>query len=377
MFFKYYNFIVNNLNHLINFTNINHFNLQSYDILLPAGISFYTFQTMSYTIDVYKGCIKPAKTFVEFSFFVSFFAQLIAGPIVRAKDFLPQIKDKLINNFEVFDGISLILKGLIKKIIFADLLAVLLVDKVFLNPTAYNSIDVLLAAYGYAFQIYFDFSAYSDIAIGSGLLFGYKIPINFNRPYMAFTPSDFWKRWHISLSQWLRDYLFIPLGGSKVSNKRILINLIITMFLGGLWHGAAWNFVIWGLLHALYLIIYRFIPEKFLTKNPFRLWLNRIIFFHLICFTWIFFRCGSYSLIKKFFAAFGNTNNNIQMFKFNIIVLLLFCFMLHFTPSKIIDNLRNKYIKLPEILQALFTLLLAGLLMSVQQTQIPFIYFQF
>ncbi|WP_197466079.1 MBOAT family protein, partial [Oleiphilus sp. HI0080] len=229
-----------------------------HQLLLPVGISFYTFQTLSYSIDLYRRNISHENSFVKFAVFVSFFPQLVAGPIVRAKDFLPQLHAKLsLSKENVNLGLWLIFLGLFKKIVVADLLAYLVVDAVFANPENYSSWDLLVGLYAYAFQIYCDFSGYSDIAIGIALILGFHLPINFNRPYLAQTPSDFWKRWHISLSSWLRDYLYISLGGNRGGRFFTARNLLLTMLLGGLWHGAAWNFVLWGAFHGMILVMSR------------------------------------------------------------------------------------------------------------------------
>ncbi|NOY37615.1 MAG: MBOAT family protein, partial [Chlorobi bacterium] len=212
-------------------------------IILPVGISFYTFQTISYTLDIYRGKVKPVSRFTDFAFYVSFFPQLVAGPIVRAAQFIPQLKEKFrLSRDEFGHALFLIMSGLIKKIVFADMLAYLIVDKVFDQPAAYSGLENLMAWYGYGLQIFCDFSGYTDIAIGVALLFGFRIPANFNAPYKASSLTDFWRRWHISLSSWLRDYLYIPLGGNRKGTVRSWVNILVTMVLGGLWHGASLRF---------------------------------------------------------------------------------------------------------------------------------------
>lgn len=222
-------------------------NAIQHELLLPVGISFYTFQTLSYTIDIYRRNIEPEKSFLKFAVFVSFFPQLVAGPIVRASEFLPQLHKKIkIDSATVNSGLFLIFCGLVKKILIADSLALLVVDDVFEDPSFFSSLDLMMSLYAYALQIYCDFSGYSDIAIGVALILGFKLPINFNRPYLAKDPSEFWSRWHITLSSWLRDYLYVSLGGNRCGTWITGRNLIITMLLGGLWHGAATNFVLGG-----------------------------------------------------------------------------------------------------------------------------------
>ncbi|MDR2733830.1 MAG: hypothetical protein LBC99_04185 [Spirochaetota bacterium] len=247
-FFKYFNFFHEVLFQL----GISEGSSDVISLILPVGISFYTFQTMSYVLDIYRGLLEPIRSFTKFALFVSFFPQLVAGPIVRARDFLPQLLTK--PNFDpvlMCNGFFFIMIGLFKKIVISDFIALNLADRVFASPELYTPIEVLFGVYAYGLQIYCDFSGYSDIAIGSAALFGFKLPLNFNSPYKAANLQDFWRRWHITLSTWLRDYLYIPLGGSRHGNARTYINLAITMLLGGLWHGAAWRFIIWGALHGI------------------------------------------------------------------------------------------------------------------------------
>lgn len=249
--FKYYNFFAHSL------TDMFSVSLPLHELLLPVGISFYTFQSMSYTIDVYRRQIPPARDFVDFALFVSFFPQLVAGPIVRAAEFLPQLdRPRQMLPKQAHEGFQLFMIGLFKKIVIADNLA-LLVDRVHQGPDPFSGADLWVTAYAFAFQIYFDFSGYSDMAIGLAKMFGFEFPENFRRPYCAVNVSEFWRRWHISLSTWLRDYLYISLGGNRAGTWKTLRNLMITMVLGGLWHGANWTFVIWGFLHGAYLMIHR------------------------------------------------------------------------------------------------------------------------
>jgi D-alanyl-lipoteichoic acid acyltransferase DltB (MBOAT superfamily) len=224
-------------------------------IILPVGVSFFTFQTISYAVDVYRGRINPVKNIIDFGFYVSFFPQLVAGPIVRAWEFIPQLHKKYqLSKRWFWWSVWLIMGGLFKKVVISDFISVNLVDRVFESPIMYSGVELLMGAYAYTLQIYCDFSGYTDIAIGIALILGFRLPDNFNRPYMATSLTDFWRRWHISLSSWLRDYLYIPLGGNRLGKVRQSVNLMITMLLGGLWHGAGWLFVMWGVLHGLGLI---------------------------------------------------------------------------------------------------------------------------
>lgn len=275
-YFKYTNFIIGSWNFTFG---------TGYDaiegIFLPVGISFFTFQTMSYSIDIYRGQLVPltedvkdwktlGKSLLDFAFFVSFFPQLVAGPIVRAAHFLPQISQKLkLSKQQMGQGFALIISGLFKKAVISDYISVNFVDRVFDNPMAYSGIENMLASYGYAVQIYCDFSGYSDMAIGLALLMGFQLPENFRLPYQSRSLQEFWRRWHISLSTWLRDYLYISLGGNRKGNIRTYVNLMITMLLGGLWHGAGWVFILWGGLHGIGLAIDRFLSKSIsILKQP-------------------------------------------------------------------------------------------------------------
>lgn len=301
-FFKYYGFFVLQIYAACARLGIS-CSLPLLDIILPVGISFFTFQAMSYVIDIYRGELRPTKSLLDFAVYLAFFPQLVAGPIVRARVFLPQLEQ--IRHVAVIDvgrAAVLILIGLFKKIVVANYLAEQIVDPVFSNPSAYGALDTLVGVYGYAIQIYCDFSAYSDIAIGIALLLGFHFPLNFNAPYFATSIQEFWRRWHISLSTWLRDYLYIPLGGSRHSSARTYRNLFLTFLLGGLWHGAAWTFVAWGVLHGAYLMIERVadhlrgINRKVGTKEfaPLRV-LKMIWVFHLVCLSWLFFRSETFA----------------------------------------------------------------------------------
>ncbi|NUN99114.1 MAG: MBOAT family protein [Saprospiraceae bacterium] len=273
-YYKYTNFFIGSVNALAG----TEFAFQK--IFLPVGISFFTFQTLSYTIDVYRGTLKPIsegartagdwlQSFADFAFYVSFFPQLVAGPIVRAADFIPQIRQPLkLSKENVGYALLLISGGLFKKAVISDYISVNFVDRIFANPGLYSGFENLMGVYGYAIQIYCDFSGYSDMAIGLALLFGFQLAENFRSPYKAVSVQDFWQRWHISLSTWLRDYLYISLGGNKKGKFRTYLNLMITMLLGGLWHGANWVFIIWGALHGAALAIDRFL------KNLGRIWEN-------------------------------------------------------------------------------------------------------
>lgn len=301
--FKYFNFFNDSMRAA--FTSFNIFyDVPAFQVLLPVGISFYTFQTLSYTIDVYRGKLEPERHLGIFALFVSFFPQLVAGPIERAANMLPQFHRTFdFDADRVSDGLRLILWGMFKKVVIADRLGIY-VNEVYNNPTAWEGWPVILATYFFAFQIYCDFSGYSDIAIGAAKVMGYDLMENFRRPYLSKSPAEFWRRWHISLSTWFRDYLYIPLGGSRVSIPRWYINLMIVFLVSGLWHGAAWTFVLWGGLHGAYLVLevatkaWRSrLAEMFQLKEAPRMQaiLSGLVTFNLVCFAWIFFRANSIS----------------------------------------------------------------------------------
>jgi D-alanyl-lipoteichoic acid acyltransferase DltB (MBOAT superfamily) len=270
---------------------------------LPIGVSFFVFHAISLMMDVYRRKLRHPVYLGDAFLYVAFFPQLIAGPILRASFFIPQLQRRRNpKTIRVNRALMLIVSGLFKKVIISNLLATRLVEPVFAVPQSFARWDTLLAVYGYAAQIYCDFSGYTDIAIGCALLLGFRFPKNFNAPYTATDPQDFWRRWHISLSSWLRDYLYIPLGGSRGTSRRTLANLMLTMLLGGLWHGAAWTFVIWGALQGLYLALHRLwaaspsMAVQWVRNRPEWTWASRLLMFHAVCFGWIFFRAPSFEI---------------------------------------------------------------------------------
>jgi len=375
--FKYFNFFASSFSQLFLL-----FGLKTdpvvLHLLLPVGISFYTFQTQSYTIDVYRGRLKAQRNFFDYLLFVSFFPQLVAGPIVRASDLLPQLTSPpKLTAKDAGSAVFLIAIGLVKKVAIADFLGAHLVDPVFSNPAMYSSLETLAAVYGYAFQIYADFSAYSDIAIGSAALLGFKIPVNFNAPYTAANLREFWQRWHISLSTWLRDYLYVPLGGSKKGLKRTYINLMLTMLLGGLWHGAALTFVFWGGIHGLALVVTR-IYQRFGFKQKLPRALGVVLTFHVVCAAWVFFRSPDFAgaaLIFKNLIAWdlGYANLHLQ-----VIIALSMAFATHWVPVFAMESIKNRFLKLPPIAQAASVVAAVTLAEQLAGTDVtPFIYFQF
>jgi len=308
--FKYYNFLNENLALLLSLKQ-NKLPLPVLSILLPLGLSFHTFQAMSYTIEVYRGNQKAERHFGIFSLYVLFFPQLVAGPIERPQNLLPQFKSNHTFNYNgVTSGLRLMAWGLFKKVMIADRLAIM-VDTVYANPTNFTGFSVILATVFFAFQIYCDFSGYSDIAIGAARILGFKLMTNFNAPYLAKSISEFWKRWHISLSTWFKDYLYIYLGGNKVSIPRWYLNLFIVFIVSGLWHGANWTFLVWGFIHALYRIVEELISRNSFLKKQISVFskipfLTSFICFCLIAFAWIFFRATNLTHAFVIIKQFGN-----------------------------------------------------------------------
>ena len=356
-------------------------------IALPVGISFYTFQSISYTVDIYRNKLKPVNSFFDFAFYVSFFPQLVAGPIVRAAHFIPQIYQKYRLSIEsAGHAMFLIMSGLLKKLFFSDTLATQLVDGIFQDPAGYTGFENLLAMYGYALQIYFDFSGYTDIAIGVALLFGFRLPINFNQPYKALNPTDFWHRWHISLSTWLRDYLYIPLGGNRKGHLRTYLHIFITMLLGGLWHGANIKFIFWGVLHGLALIIHK-LTLKLIpwgsSQNKFIKSVKLILTFHFVSLLWLVFRAEDWPstviMAKQIFLDFGlNYVPQVLASYWKILLLMLGGFFLVWLPSVVKEKLRGWYISLPLIVKVLgFVVLFYLVYQVISADLIPFIYFRF
>lgn len=298
-------------------------------IILPVGISFYTFQTMSYSIDIYRRVLKPTDQLLDFALFVGFFPQLVAGPIVRARDFLNQLATDDRRPIDSGLATRLILGGLFKKMVLADVLGAELVDGVFANPGSATGPETLLAIYGYALQIYGDFSGYSDIAIGVALLLGFRFPVNFNQPYRALSLRDFWRRWHISLSSWLRDYLYIGMGGSRRGSARTMRNILATMVLGGLWHGAGWTFVLWGALHGIGMVIERVIWPEAETGKTAQFGSSRLgqavrglLTFHIVCAAWVLFRSVDLERALEVFKALGGPWDSVPSLSLGITLLL-------------------------------------------------------
>ena len=445
-YFKYAYFFIDTINmmlgtdlHVINHLALwaneatgTHFNVNQ--ILLPVGISFFTFQTISYSVDVYRRETKPVNNLIDFGFYVSFFPQLVAGPIVRASGFVKQIyEDYHLSRAEFGWAIFMILKGLVKKIFIGDYIAVNFVDRVFSDPIHYSGFENLMALFGYSLQVYVDFSGYTDIAIGVALLMGYRLPQNFNSPYKAKSVGEFWKRWHMSLSSWLKDYLYIPIGGNRegsvfsyislgiilaiivlLAGKLILvpifagavlvfallarisskvkrqidtnINLMLTMLLGGLWHGASWQFIIWGGLNGIGLVVYKFWRKISPWENRSNILVNvwRIaITFTFITFTRVFFRSESMDVVNGMLHQIG-TNMDLSIVPEALVayklvfLVMLFGFVIHWLSQKWKDRIMNWFIDSPLWLQAVIAAVVVVIVyQSVSSDMQPFIYFQF
>jgi len=318
-FFKYAGFASENLNALLHFFNFS-LVIPQPGFLLPVGLSFYTFIAAGYSIDVYRGTISAERNIIRFAAFVSFFPYLLAGPIERAHNMLPQFKTTPTIRMEhITEGLSLFVVGLFKKIALADFLA-LYVAKVYGNPSEFQGLASLMATYAFAWQIYFDFSGYTDMARGCARILGFNLMLNFDNPYLASGLGEFWRRWHISLSCWFRDYLYIPLGGNRKGKLNTYRNMILTMLVAGLWHGAAWNFVIWGGLHALGRCVTRELESTRFYRDRLPKILKQLIVFHYVCVTWIFFRAETFgkavTILKGIFS-FPWTNP-----QFSVVALL-------------------------------------------------------
>ena len=386
-YFKYTNFLVDIANQMFGQGF-----LQFQNIFLPVGISFFVFQSMSYTIDIYRGSLKPVDRWGDYLFYLSFFPQLVAGPIVRARDFLVQIRQNPIAvSREMFGtGIYLIAIGLFKKAVISDYISLNFVDRIFDDPALYSGMECLAAVYGYALQIYCDFSGYSDMAIGLALLLGFRFPKNFDAPYHSATITEFWRRWHISLSMWLRDYLYISLGGNRKGRLRTYFNLLVTMVLGGLWHGAAIRFVLWGTLHGVALALHKLwlsvVPGAKVSgyqMHPISRLAGILVTFHLVCFGWLLFRADSMRTVQLMLHQITD-NFHLQLLPQmlagygGVFALVGLGYLLHMLPGRADAAARRAVVASPFWVQVLLLASVAWGVMQIQSSSIqPFIYFQF
>ncbi|UTW68265.1 MBOAT family protein [bacterium SCSIO 12643] len=446
VYFKYAYFFTDSINNAFgtNFEVTNHFaymtnqifgsNFRADSILLPVGISFFTFQTMSYSIDIYRGEVKPVKNILDFGFYVSFFPQLVAGPIVRAADFIPQLYQEYKLTREQF-GIAVfwILNGLIKKIFLADYIATNFNDRIFSNPLGYTGFEGLMALYGYSLQVYADFSGYTDIAIGVALLMGFRLPVNFNSPYKADSAGNFWRRWHISLSTWLKDYLYIPMGGNRggslftfimlgisfgfislISGSIFVligliltvgiaillarfipvfknwlitnINVMLTMLIGGLWHGASWNFVVWGGLNGVGIVVYK-LWRKISPWESKNTWYKRawaiFLTFNFITFTRIWFRSESFEKASQLIHQIQHNFTpeiipDAAIAFWKVFAVMIFGYIVHWLPSSFKTWYKNAFVNASTPVQVVISFVVVIILYQVVSSDMqPFIYFQF
>lgn len=378
-YFKYANFFLWNINAMAGS------NFQPLDLVLPVGISFYTFQSVSYIIDVYKGRVAPTATWLEYAFFLSFFPALVAGPIVRADYFLPQIREnRHATRSEVYTGLWLIILGVVKKAIIADYIAQYN-DLIFQTPGGYSGFETLMGIIGYTMQIYCDFSGYSDMAIGIALIMGFKLAKNFDFPYKARNLTDFWRRWHISLSTWLRDYIYIPLGGNRKGTARTYLNNFATMLIGGLWHGAAWKFVFWGAMHGAGLAVHKASKPVLGRIGDFwpvraASWLVTMTFVALL---WVFFRADSWadswtvvsSVFRDFSAAYIPAFAAARSLW---LILMLVIVVSHCLPTRFWESAQAWFVRSPWIVKLLIFIVVVQLVIELRTESVsPFIYFQF
>ena len=387
IYFKYTNFFIGIVNGLSG-----HHWLDFQNIFLPVGISFFVFQSISYTADIYRRRIEPLGMWIDYIFFLSFFPQLVAGPIVRARDFIPQIRQNpLTVTREMFGtGIFLILSGLFKKAIISDYISLNFVDRVFDDPLLYSGFENLMGLYGYALQIYCDFSGYSDMAIGIALLLGFHFNKNFDSPYKSATITEFWRRWHISLSSWLKDYLYISLGGNRKGHLRTYLNLIVTMLLGGLWHGAAWRFVLWGGWHGASLAVHKWfmahVPGFKAQGADMPRWrriIGIVVTFHVVCFGWIMFRASDLqtarNMLSQIFTDFKpELIPQVVSGYAAVMGLMAVGYLLHLMPVRSELWAQRTVTESPLPVKVVTIAVLVWAVMLIKSAEIqPFIYFQF
>ena len=379
-YFKYYNFGRDNFGPLLSW-------LPKRQVILPVAISFFIFQALSYVIDAYRGKVKPTQL-IDFATYLCFFPHLVAGPIVRATEFLPQLRVRPDPRFiDASHAFRLIVAGMFKKVVISAYLSHSIADQVFTNPKGHSGLEALFGIYAYALQIYADFSGYTDIAIGIALLLGVRFPRNFDSPYTATSLQDFWRRWHMSLSRWLRDYLYIPLGGSRKGTARTYINLALTMLIGGLWHGAAWRFVIWGGIHGLGLAVERFMNEaRGITDDapiergfvPKRL-VGWIVTFHIVCFAWVFFRAEklslAYDVLGRLVSGWGSPSPLVTPLLGAVLAIMIFS---QFVPEGFMKMVQFRFSTLPVVFQGLTLAICFFFIDRLAPIGVqPFIYFQF
>lgn len=383
VYFKYFNLLYET------FASITHIDFDPLDIILPAGISFFSFRSISYIVDIYRGQLEPARNFLDYTFYLTFFPPLLAGPVVRARDILPQIRQHpQVTQAMVSEGLWLIMAGLVKKVIVADYLSAAFVDRIFDNPTLYTGFENAMGVIGFTIQLYCDFSGYSDMAIGLALLLGFRFKDNFQAPFKSQSPTEFWRRWHISLSTWLRDYIYIPLGGNRKGRHRQKVNLMSTMVIGGLWHGASWMYMIWGAYHGLLLVAHKSLSKR--MKLPERLKGSRIVVMGNIALTVVLVAVGFMFFRAPSMAAVGEMSGQIVshftpgvipafVMAYPVVCLaILGAFIMHFLPSAWNHKAIRLYTTLPLIIQAVILAIVIFLVIQARQSDlVPFIYLQY
>lgn len=383
VYFKYINLIFET------FANFAGSDFSHFDIILPAGISFFTFRSISYIVDLYRRKLPPCRNVLDYVFFLTFFPPLLAGPVVRAVDFLPQLKtDAVATRAMVGEGLFLIMSGLIKKVVIADYISGNFVDRIFENPTLYSGFENMMGTIGFTLQLYCDFSGYSDMAIGLALLLGYRLKANFDSPFKSQSPTEFWRRWHISLSLWIRDYIYIPLGGNRHGKRRRDLNLFTTMLIGGLWHGASWMYMLWGGYHGALLVGHKAVKRVW-PHHPlmrFRGLMrvsNILITFTLVVIGFTFFRCTSLEnvgeMATQVFTDF-RPGIAVEFAKAYAMILTVIGigFALHFSPSSWRNYLVSRYISLPIIVQAIILAIVLFIVVQTRQSElVPFVYLQY
>ena len=384
-YFKYTNFLIDIVNNFLADP------LEFQNIFLPVGISFFVFQSMSYTIDIYRGQLRPLDRWIDYLFYLSFFPQLVAGPIVRARDFIPQIRRKPIVTRAMFGmGVFLILTGLFKKAVISDYISLNFVDRIFEEPLLYTGFECLMGIYGYALQIYCDFSGYSDMAIGIALLLGFRFPKNFDAPYKSATITEFWRRWHISLSSWLRDYVYISLGGNRKGRFHTYVNLMLTMLLGGLWHGAAFRFILWGALHGVALALHKMWLAVVPGAKVYGAQMNGLVralgiffTFNLVCFGWLMFRAESMQTVSLLlhqiaFDFHASMIPQILTGYAGVFALIVAGYFLHLMSGRVDSFMQRRVVAAPMVVQVVMAAVLIWCVMQIKSSDIqPFIYFQF
>ena len=381
-YFKYANFFIENFNALAGAIGL-HDHLALIELLLPVGISFFTFQCISYGVDVYRGRIDACRSPLDFSLYIAFFPTLLSGPITRAGELLPQFAaERPQRGDHDLQGIALMMRGFAKKIVFADVIGGQLVSPAFADPSAYSTLFLVVAVYAYSFQIYMDLSGYTDIARGAAATLGYRLPINFNRPYLATSVSNFWQRWHMSMSGFFRDYLYFGLGGSKHGN--VYVNLLITFVCIGFWHGASWGFIVYGLIHGFCVAAERWrrsrrerlggaVPEDTPAVHFWRIFL----IFNVIAFSRVLFRAGDLDAALRYFAALLRFDGGTSPWQGPSLILLLLAVLLHYLPLRWSENMLQRYVE-TSLLWRVATLVAAFMALGVMASkEAPFLYFQF